>query len=92
MVWVGPPFEASGPSIGSPVIVPVRPRSFSPSPIKLLMPDISRPGASEAMSPPCTLLATIVLFMVRTVGSSRNNPPPKTALLPATVQSSIVSP
>ncbi len=88
MVWVGPPFQASGPSFGSPVIAPARPPL--PSPMRLLLPASGLPLLR--ISPPEVFLATMVLFIVTVVMPALPRPPPLAmAELPAMVQLTSVS-
>src|SRR5262249_22767899 len=78
MVWVGPPLSASGPSLGSPVMVSASPPL--PSSTRLWLP-VRVPKLST--SPP-VLLATMLLFNDRVPELSM--PPPWPEELPERVQ------
>ena len=90
MVWVGPPLYASTPRLGAtPTMLPSmplrRPPELAASPIRLWLPE-----TAPSTSPPEASSATMVLARV-TLPPMLSMPPPRSAALPATVQSVSVS-
>src|SRR5262245_45134196 len=77
-VWVGPPFQARGPSLGS-TPTRLRPTPLARPPVLVASSmRLLRPAAEPWMSPPEVLLATMVLFRVM----RPERPPPRAAELP----------